>query len=100
MIGHLYSNWIKSYRDLPVLINQWANVFRWEKKTLPLSGHQNFWQEGHTAHVDEADARQETMQMLDIYKVVEQVLAIPVYDGQKHLLNVSQGLSIRTLLRQ
>lgn len=85
MIGHLYSNWIKSYRDLPVLINQWANVFRWEKKTLPFIRTSEFlWQEGHTAHVDEADARQETMQMLDIYKeVVEQVLAIPVYDGQK-----------------
>ena len=84
MIGHLYSNWIKSYRDLPVLINQWANVFRWEKKHCLYRTSEFLWQEGHTAHVDEADARQETMQMLDIYKeVVEQVLAIPVYDGQK-----------------
>ena len=85
MIGHLYSDWIKSYRDLPVLINQWANVFRWEKKTLPFIRTSEFlWQEGHTAHVDEEEARAETMQMLQIYKeVVEDLLAIPVYDGQK-----------------
>lgn len=85
MIGHLYSDWIKSYRDLPVLINQWANVFRWEKKTLPFIRTSEFlWQEGHTAHVDEEEARQETMQMLNIYKeVIEELLAIPVYDGQK-----------------
>lgn len=85
MIGHLYSDWIKSYRDLPVLINQWANVFRWEKKTLPFIRTSEFlWQEGHTAHVDEEEARHETMQMLDIYKeVVEGLLAIPVYDGKK-----------------
>ena len=85
MIGHLYSDWIKSYRDLPVLINQWANVFRWEKKTLPFIRTSEFlWQEGHTAHVDEEDARKETMQMLQVYKeVVEDLLAIPVYDGQK-----------------
>lgn len=85
MIGHLYSDWIKSYRDLPVLINQWANVFRWEKKTLPFIRTSEFlWQEGHTAHIDEEEARAETMQMLNIYKeVVEDILAIPVYDGQK-----------------
>ena len=85
MVGHLYSDWIKSYRDLPVLINQWANVFRWEKKTLPFIWTSEFlWQEGHTAHVDEEEARAETMQMLNIYKeVVEELLAIPVYDGQK-----------------
>ena len=85
MIGHLYSDWIKSYRDLPVLINQWANVFRWEKKTLPFIRTSEFlWQEGHTAHVDEEEACVETMQMLNIYKeVVEELLAIPVYDGQK-----------------
>lgn len=85
MIGYLYSDWIKSYRDLPLLINQWANVFRWEKKTLPFIRTSEFlWQEGHTAHVDEKEAREETMQMLQIYKeVVEGLLAIPVYDGQK-----------------
>ncbi|MHA6261387.1 proline--tRNA ligase [Sporosarcina sp. CAU 1771] len=85
MIGHLYSDWIKSYRDLPLLINQWANVFRWEKKTLPFIRTSEFlWQEGHTAHVDEEEARAETMQMLNIYKeVVEELLAIPVYEGEK-----------------
>lgn len=85
MIGYLYSDWIKSYRDLPLLINQWANVFRWEKKTLPFIRTSEFlWQEGHTAHADEEEARAETMQMLQIYKeVVEELLAIPVYDGEK-----------------
>ncbi|MET4561731.1 prolyl-tRNA synthetase [Lysinibacillus parviboronicapiens] len=85
MIGYLYSNWIKSYRDLPLLLNQWANVFRWEKKTLPFIRTSEFlWQEGHTAHGDEEEARHETLQMLDIYKkVVENLLAIPVFDGTK-----------------
>lgn len=85
MIGHLYAKWVKSYRDLPLLLNQWANVFRWEKKTLPFIRTSEFlWQEGHTAHENEKEARQETMQMLAIYKeVVENILAIPVYEGTK-----------------
>ena len=85
MIGTAFSNWINSYRDLPYEVNQWANVFRWEKKTLPFLRTSEFlWQEGHTAHADEADARRRTMKMLDIYKeVVEGVLAVPVYEGQK-----------------
>lgn len=85
MIGHMYSQWIQSYRDLPVLINQWANVFRWEKRTLPFLRTSEFlWQEGHTAHADEEEARQETLQMLEIYReVVEKELAIPVWTGQK-----------------
>ncbi|GGA53227.1 proline--tRNA ligase [Kroppenstedtia guangzhouensis] len=85
MIGHMYSQWIHSHRDLPVLINQWANVFRWEKRTMPFLRTSEFlWQEGHTAHATEEEARQETMQMLEIYReVVEQVLAIPVWKGQK-----------------
>ena len=85
MIGTAFSNWINSYRDLPYEINQWANVFRWEKKTLPFLRTSEFlWQEGHTAHADEEDARRRTMRMLDIYKeVVEGVLAVPVYEGQK-----------------
>ena len=85
MIGTAFSNWINSYRDLPYEVNQWANVFRWEKKTLPFLRTSEFlWQEGHTAHADEADARRRTMRMLDIYKeVVEGVLAVPVYEGQK-----------------
>lgn len=85
MIGHMYSKWIQSYRDLPVLINQWANVVRWEKRTLPFLRTSEFlWQEGHTAHETEGEARQETMQMLDIYRdFVENYLAIPVIVGQK-----------------
>lgn len=85
MIGTAFSNWINSYRDLPYEINQWANVFRWEKKTLPFLRTSEFlWQEGHTAHEDEADARRRTMRSLEIYKeVVEDLLAVPVYDGQK-----------------
>lgn len=85
MIGHAFSNWINSYRDLPMEINQWANVFRWEKKTLPFLRTSEFlWQEGHTAHIDEEDARCRTMRMLEVYReVVEELLAVPVYAGEK-----------------
>lgn len=85
MFGHMYAKWIQSYRDLPVLINQWANVMRWEKRTLPFIRTSEFlWQEGHTAHENEEEARAETMQMLDIYRdFVENVLAVPVIVGQK-----------------
>jgi prolyl-tRNA synthetase len=85
MFGHMYAKWINSYRDLPLLINQWANVVRWEKRTLPFIRTSEFlWQEGHTAHEDEADARKETMTMLEVYTdFVETVLAIPVIKGQK-----------------
>ncbi|UJF15547.1 proline--tRNA ligase [Jeotgalibaca sp. MA1X17-3] len=85
MIGTAFSDWINSYRDLPYQINQWANVFRWEKKTLPFLRTSEFlWQEGHTAHEDEASARERTMRMLSMYKeVIESLLAIPIYDGQK-----------------
>ncbi|AJY76603.1 proline--tRNA ligase [Paenibacillus beijingensis] len=85
MIGHMYSKWIQSYRDLPVLINQWANVVRWEKRTLPFLRTSEFlWQEGHTAHENEAEAREETMRMLEVYRdFVEDFLAIPVITGQK-----------------
>lgn len=85
VIGYMYSKWIKSYRDLPLLINQWANVFRWEKRTVPFLRTSEFlWQEGHTAHANEEEARRETLQMLEIYReVVEGELAIPVWAGQK-----------------
>ncbi|MGM1020068.1 MAG: proline--tRNA ligase [Bacillota bacterium] len=85
MVGHMYSKWIQSYRDLPVLINQWANVVRWEKRTLPFLRTSEFlWQEGHTAHENEEEAREETMKMLEVYReVIEEVLAIPVITGQK-----------------
>jgi prolyl-tRNA synthetase len=85
MFGHMYSKWIQSYRDLPVLINQWANVVRWEKRTLPFIRTTEFlWQEGHTAHENEIEAREETMRMLENYRdFVETFLAIPVITGQK-----------------
>ncbi|OTN76821.1 proline-tRNA ligase [Enterococcus sp. 8G7_MSG3316] len=85
MIGSAFSDWINSYRDLPYEINQWANVFRWEKKTLPFLRTSEFlWQEGHTAHEGEEDARKRTMRVLDEYaRLCEEFLAIPVYKGQK-----------------
>jgi prolyl-tRNA synthetase len=85
IIGHMYQRWIQSYRDLPVLINQWANVVRWEKRTLPFLRTSEFlWQEGHTAHATEEEARAETMRMLDVYdEFVRNELALPVIKGQK-----------------
>ncbi len=85
IIGNMYSKWIQSYRDLPVLMNQWANVMRWEKTTRPFLRTSEFlWQEGHTAHATEEEAEQETMKMLGVYKeFAENVLAIPVICGKK-----------------
>src|SRR4026208_868395 len=85
IIGTMYAKWIKSWRDLPVLINQWANVVRWEKVTRPFLRTTKFlWQEGHTAHETEAEAQDETMRILQLYKeFVETELAMPVIDGQK-----------------
>jgi prolyl-tRNA synthetase len=85
IIGHFYSRWIKSWRDLPVLINQWANVVRWELRTrLFLRTTEFLWQEGHTAHATEAEAREETLRMLDVYAdVSENVMAVPVIRGLK-----------------
>lgn len=85
IIGHMYAQWINSYRDLPLLINQWANVVRWEKRTLPFLRTSEFlWQEGHTAHASEEEAREETMMILELYRdFVENFLAIPVFVGQK-----------------
>ena len=68
IIGYMYSQWIQSYRDLPVLINQWANVVRWERRTrLFLRTLEFYWQEGHTAHATHAEAEEETLRILDIY---------------------------------
>lgn len=85
MIGDAYSRWINSYRDLPLMVNQWANVFRWEKRTLPFLRTSEFlWQEGHTAHETPEEAQERTMRMLEIYReVVEDVLAVPVFIGEK-----------------
>ncbi|MFO3796677.1 MAG: aminoacyl--tRNA ligase-related protein, partial [Anaerolineales bacterium] len=68
IIGYMYSKWIQSYRDLPVLINQWGNVVRWEMRTkLFLRTLEFYWQEGHTAHATEQEAIEETLRMLDVY---------------------------------
>ena len=85
IICSMYAKWIKSWRDLPVLINQWANIVRWEKVTRPFLRTTEFlWQEGHTAHATEEEAEEETLRILSIYKeFVESDLAIPVIAGRK-----------------
>ncbi len=85
IIGSMYSRWIQSYRDLPVLMNQWCNVVRWEKSTRPFLRTSEFlWQEGHTAHATFEEAEEETMKMLEVYRdFAENVLAIPVFTGRK-----------------
>ncbi|MCZ7606414.1 MAG: proline--tRNA ligase [Planctomycetota bacterium] len=85
VIGHMYAQWVQSYRDLPVLINQWANVMRWELRTrLFLRTSEFLWQEGHTAHETEQEAQAETLRMLDVYAdFAEQFLALPVVKGPK-----------------
>jgi prolyl-tRNA synthetase len=85
IIGTKYADWIQSWRDLPILINQWANVVRWEKKTFPFLRTTEFlWQEGHTAHETEGEAEEETLKILDMYAdVCESVLAMPVLKGMK-----------------
>ncbi len=85
IIGVMYAQWVESYRDLPILINQWANVLRWEKATRPFLRTMEFlWQEGHTAHASAAEAREETEKMLGVYReFAENVAAVPVYAGVK-----------------
>ena len=85
IIGAMFAKWIESYRDLPLLINQWANVVRWEMRTrLFLRTTEFLWQEGHTAHATADEAREETRRMLDIYvEFVEQYMAMPVIAGEK-----------------
>ncbi len=85
IIADSFRNWIKSYRDLPVLTNQWANVVRWEMRTrLFLRTAEFLWQEGHTAHADREDAMAETMRMLEVYRdFVETDMGMPVVPGEK-----------------
>ena len=85
IIGVMYQKWIQSWRDLPILINQWANVVRWEKVTRPFLRTTEFlWQEGHTAHETHDEAQAETLMILDLYAATsERVLAMPVVKGQK-----------------
>jgi len=85
IIGHFFAKWIKSWRDLPVLVNQWANIIRWELRTrMFLRTTEFLWQEGHTAHANHDEAVQEVLRMLDVYAdVAENVMAMPVIKGRK-----------------
>ena len=85
IIGHFFGKWIKSYRDLPVLVNQWANIIRWELRTrMFLRTTEFLWQEGHTAHSNHEEAKQEVLRMLDVYAdVAQNVMAMPVIKGLK-----------------
>jgi prolyl-tRNA synthetase len=85
IIWNTYRNWIQSYRDLPILINQWANVVRWEMRTrLFLRTTEFLWQEGHTAHATNDEAEEETLKMLNVYKTfAEEYMALPVIPGRK-----------------
>jgi prolyl-tRNA synthetase len=85
LIWNTYKKWVQSYRDLPILVNQWANVVRWEMRTrLFLRTAEFLWQEGHTAHATAEEAIKETLQMLDVYaEFAEKHMAMPVYKGKK-----------------
>lgn len=85
IIGATYAKWVQSYRDLPILVNQWANVVRWEMRTrLFLRTAEFLWQEGHTAHETKEEAWEETLKILDVYKKFsEEYMAIPVLTGEK-----------------
>jgi prolyl-tRNA synthetase len=105
IIGTMYAKWIQSWRDLPILINQWANVVRWEKVTrLFLRTTEFLWQEGHTAHETAEEAEEETRRMLAVYKdFAENDLAMPVVDGQKteseKFAGAERTYSIEALMR-
>ena len=96
IIGHMYAKWIKSWRDLPVLINQWANIVRWEKVTRPFLRTTEFlWQEGHTCHETAEEGEAETLKILALYKeFCETELAIPVLSGRKSLSEKFAGASM------
>ncbi|MDY6903352.1 MAG: proline--tRNA ligase [Thermodesulfobacteriota bacterium] len=98
IIGDSFSRWIKSYRDLPVLINQWANVVRWEMRTRVFLRTSEFlWQEGHTAHATSAEAEKRTYDMLDVYEMLTRdYLALPVIKGRKTELERFPG-AVETL---
>lgn len=93
IFGHFYSQWIQSWRDLPLLINQWANVVRWEKRTVFFLRTTEFlWQEGHTAHRTYQEAQEETLRMLGVYAdFAETELALPVVRGRKSVAETFAG---------
>jgi prolyl-tRNA synthetase len=105
IIWDTYSRWVQSYRDLPLLYNQWANVVRWElRPRLFLRTTEFLWQEGHTAHETEEEAWEETKRMLDVYRqVAEDVMAVPVHMGRKSAAERFPGavetLTIEALMR-
>jgi prolyl-tRNA synthetase len=85
IINHMFAQWIHSYRDLPLMLNQWCNIVRWEMRTRPFLRTAEFlWQEGHTAHATQAEAERETLTILELYRsFVEEFLAIPLVVGRK-----------------
>ena len=93
MFCRMYAKWLKSWRDLPMKYNQWCNVLRWEKETRPiLRSREFFWQEGHTIHSTEEEARKLALEMLDVYSdTIENLLAIPVLKGKKTNLEKFAG---------
>jgi prolyl-tRNA synthetase len=105
IVGTMYAKWVQSWRDLPILINQWANVVRWEKVTrLFLRTTEFLWQEGHTAHETAEEAEEETLRMLGVYKdFAERELAMPVIDGRKtdseKFAGAERTYSIEALMR-
>jgi len=105
IIGELYSKWVQSYRDLPLLYNQWANVMRWELRTRPFLRTTEFlWQEGHTAHATAEEALEETRRMLDVYATfAREFAAIPVVEGEKtegeRFAGALQTLTIEAMMR-
>src|SRR2546428_5853646 len=105
IVGRMYSRWIESYRDLPVLINQWCNVMRWEKVTrLFLRTTEFLWQEGHTAHATAEECQEEVLRMVEVYRdFVETDLAIPVHGGPKsdaeRFAGAEMTYSIEALMR-
>jgi prolyl-tRNA synthetase len=95
VIGAAMSRWVQSWRDLPLMVNQWANVVRWEMRTrMFLRTSEFLWQEGHTAHADRADAMKETLRALEMYRdFAENVLAMPVVAGKSPRTSVSPAPS-------
>eukprot|EP00963_Diacronema_lutheri_P008836 scaffold776_cov347-Pavlova_lutheri.AAC.34 len=93
IVNHMFAQWIQSYRDLPLLLNQWANVHRWEMRTRPFIRTLEFlWQEGHTAHATAEEAEQETLQMIQIYReFAEDMAAMPVVVGRKSRIESFAG---------
>jgi prolyl-tRNA synthetase len=105
IIGEMYSKWVQSYRDLPLLYNQWCNVMRWEMRTRPFLRTTEFlWQEGHTAHATATEAIEETERMLDIYATfAEELAAVPVVRGEKtegeRFAGAKMTLTIEAMMR-